>query len=233
MIRFPRLSLVAALALTFGAASPRAQEAAEVPKPTRQSWSFAGPFGHYDQAQLQRGFQVFREVCSTCHSARLVAFRNLSQPGGPSFSEAQVKALAADYQVQDGPDADGKMFERPGRPADSLPAPYPNPEAAKAALGAAPPDMSVLAKARSYSRGFPLFLLDPIIQYQEQGADYIYALMNGYSDPKDLNHNDYFPGGHIAMTKPLTDGRVEYTDGSPKDGAAIRQGRVGLSDLDG
>ena len=109
------------------------------------------------------------------------------------------------------------MFERPARPADHFPPTYPNAEAAKATLGAVPPDMSVLAKARSYSRGFPLFLIDPIIQYQEHGVDYIYSLIVlGYSDDKDPNHNDYFPGGHIAMGKPLSDGQVEYTDGSPK-----------------
>jgi cytochrome c1 len=189
----------------------------ETKTPERQTWSFAGPFGKYDQAQLQRGFMVFRTVCSNCHSANLLAFRNLSQPGGPGFSEAQVKALAAEYTVKDGPGDDGNMFDRPGRPADRWVPTYPNAEAAKATLGAAPPDMSVLAKARSYERGFPLFIVDALTQYQEHGVDYIYSLIAlGYSDPKDPNHNDYFPGGHIGMANPLSDDQVDYTDGTPK-----------------
>jgi cytochrome c1 len=218
MIRFKTLGLAAILAAAAAVLPATAQEHShETKMPARQSWTFAGPFGTYDRAQLQRGFQVFREVCSNCHSARALAFRNLSQPGGPEFSEAQVKALAAEYKVQDGPNDEGKMFERPARPADRFPSVYPNAEAAKATLGAVPPDMSVLAKARSYSRGFPLFLIDPIIQYQEHGVDYIYSLIAlGYTDDKDPNHNEYFPGGHIAMGKPLSDGQVEYTDGSPK-----------------
>ena len=219
MIRFSRLGLAAALSLGLLATGAIAAEEAaggHGATPARQSWSFAGPFGKFDQAQVQRGFQVFREVCATCHSARSLAFRNLAEEGGPGFSESQVKALAAEYQIADGPDDQGKMFERPGRPADHFPWNYPNAEAAKATLGALPPDLSVMAKARGYSRGFPMFILDAVIQYQEHGVDYIYALLNGYSDAKDSNHNDYFPGGKIGMTKPLTDKRVEYTDGSPQ-----------------
>jgi len=185
-------------------------------KPPRQEWSFNGFFGRYDQAQLQRGFQVYREVCANCHSLKLVAFRNLADPGGPAFSEAQVKALAAQYQIKDGPNDAGEMFERPGRPSDYFPWNFQNPEAARAALGAVPPDMSLLAKARSYERGFPQFLLDPFIQYQEQGPDYIYAIMNGYTNDKDPNWNEYMPGHKIAMPKPLSDGAVDYEDGSPK-----------------
>ena len=205
--------------LTAGVAFTGAAVAAEheTKTPERQSWSFAGPFGKYDQAQLQRGFMVFRTVCANCHSANLLAFRNLADAGGPAFSEAQVKALAAEYTVTDGPGDDGKPFERPGRPADYWPATYPNPEAAKATLGVAPPDMSVLAKARGYERGFPWFITDLFTQYQEGGVDYIYSLVAlGYTDAKDPNHNDYFPGGHIGMAKPLSDGQVEYTDGTPK-----------------
>jgi ubiquinol-cytochrome c reductase cytochrome c1 subunit len=172
------------------------------------------------RAQLQRGFQVYREVCANCHSMQSVSIRNVGEPGGPEFSEAQVKALAADYKVKDGPNDAGEMFERPGRPSDRFPSPYPNPEAARATLGAIPPDFSVLAKARSYSRGFPLFLIDalpiPGGAYQEHGVDYIYALLNGYSKNDDPNYNDYFPGHKIGMAKPLSDGQVEYTDGSPK-----------------
>jgi cytochrome c1 len=199
MIRLKTLGLAALLAAV--AVLPAAAASGHDTKiPERQSWSFAGPFGSFDRAQLQRGFKVFREVCSNCHSAKLLSFRNLAQPGGPEFSEAQVKALAAEYKVQDGPGEDGKMFERPARPADRFPSNYANPEAAKAVLGAVPPDMSVLAKARSYSRGFPLFLVDPFIQYQEHGVDYIYSLIaEGYSDDKNPNHNDYMPGGVIAI----------------------------------
>ena len=199
----------------LAAAVPAVAQEHEGPSPTRQSWTFSGPFGTFDRAQLQRGFKVYREVCSNCHSMTRVAFRTLSEEGGPEFSEAQVKALAAEYKVKDGPDDKGEMFERPGRASDYIPAPFPNPEAARAALGAAPPDMSVLAKARSYSRGFPMFLFDAVIQYQEHGADYINAILNGYTNKSDANYNEYFPGHKIAMAKPLSDGQVEYTDGSP------------------
>jgi ubiquinol-cytochrome c reductase cytochrome c1 subunit len=212
--------LVAALApsaaTVHAQTGPGPVEKQEQPNPPRQEWSFYGPFGRYDQAQLQRGFQVYREVCSNCHSLALVAFRNLADPGGPGFSEAQVKALAATYKIKDGPNDAGEMFERPGRPSDYFPWNFANEQAAKAALGAAPPDMSLLAKARTYERGFPLFLIDPIIQYQEQGADYIDALLNGYKNDNDLNWNEYFPGHKIAMPKPLSDSLVDYADGSPK-----------------
>jgi cytochrome c1 len=211
-----------ALALTFGGTrSVAADEKAAAPtteeqNPPRQSWSFYGPFGKYDRAQLQRGYQVYREVCANCHSMKLVAFRDLAASGGPSFSEEQVKALAATFKVKDGPNQTGDMFERPGRPSDYFPSPFPNPEAAAAALGAAPPDMSLLAKARDFERGFPLFLVDAVTQYQEEGVDYIYALLNGYTKADDPNFNEWFPGHHIAMPPPLSDGAVAYTDGSPQ-----------------
>lgn len=210
------------------AAAPEARDAAGGHgglSPARQSWSFAGPFGKFDQAQLQRGFKVYREVCATCHSLSRVAFRNLEAEDGPAFSEAQVKALAAEYQVPDEPDASGKVKDRTGRASDYFPKViYPG--------TGVPPDMSVLAKARSYSRGFPMFLLDAVIQYQEHGPDYIYALLNGYSDPpedmkKDMGdtyYNRYMPGHKIAMANPLDlvfdkDGKPNeatfYTDGTP------------------
>jgi cytochrome c1 len=188
----------------------------EVLEPTEQSWTFHGPFGKFDKAQLQRGFQVYREVCSNCHSIKDLAFRNLADPGGPGFTDAQVLALAATYKIQDGPNDAGDMFQRPGRPSDYLPWAFANAQAARAAIGGLPPDMSVLAKARSYERGFPWFVIDAFTQYQEDGPDYIYALMNGYTHDNDPNWNAYFPGHHIAMPKPLSDGQVEYTDGSPK-----------------
>jgi cytochrome c1 len=222
------LSFAAFLALGVGlsAAPSMADDQAEKamasndehlrPNPPRQSWTFSGPFGGFDQAQLQRGFQVYKEVCSNCHSLNLVAFRTLADPGGPGFSEAQVKALAATYKIKDGPNDAGEMYERPGRPSDYFPWAFPNAQAARAALGALPPDMSVLAKARSYHRGFPLFLIDPIIQYQEHGADYIWAIMNGYTNSDDPNWNLYMPGHKIAMPMPLSDGVVTYTDGTPQ-----------------
>lgn len=188
----------------------------ETPRPERQTWTFAGPFGKYDRAQLQRGFQVYREVCSNCHSLKLVAFRDLTDPDGPAFTEAQAKAVAEAYKIKDGPNDAGEMYERPGRLSDYFPWAFPNEQTARAAFGAVPPDMSVLAKARSYERGFPLFLVDPIIQYQERGVDYIYALLNGYANEQDPNWNEYFPGHKIAMPNPLTDGAVDYSDGSPK-----------------
>jgi ubiquinol-cytochrome c reductase cytochrome c1 subunit len=202
-----------------GAAEPApAKEAGEEqPQPARESWSFSGLFGTFDQAQLQRGFKVYHDVCSTCHSLS-IPFRTLSDPTGPGFSDAQVKALAATYTVTDTePNDKGEYAKRPGRPSDLIPGNYPNPEAAAAALGKAPPDMSTLVKARKYERGFPWFIFDalPFNQYQEVGADYVFAVLNGYTNPDDLNWNLYFPGHKIAMPKPLSDGQVEYTDGTP------------------
>jgi ubiquinol-cytochrome c reductase cytochrome b/c1 subunit len=194
------------------------------PQPAKQKWSFSGPFGKYDRAQLQRGFKVYREVCQSCHSLSLLAFRNLGDPGGPGFNEAQVRAIALDYKVQDGPNDAGEMFERQGRPADRFPKPFPNDNAARAANGGAlPPDLSVIAKARTYERGGLWFLLDIITQYQEQGPDYITALMQGYeTEPKGFDlppgtqYNKYFPGHAIGMPAPLSDGQVTYDDGAPQ-----------------
>ncbi len=201
-------------------------ESHEIPHPPRQSWSFSGLFGKYDTAQLQRGFKVFREVCSNCHSANLLAFRTLAEPGGPMFSDAQVKALAAEYKIKDGPNDSGEMFERPGRPSDHWPAPFPNDQAARAANGGGlPPDMSVLAKARDLHNSFPFFIFNalPGLAYQEGGVDYITSLLQGYGDPPadvklDTGQywNKYMPGNKIAMPPPLTgDGQVSYDDGTP------------------
>ncbi len=220
--RIAALASAAILAL-FLAGVANAESGHETPKPPAQKWSFSGPFGMFDRAQLQRGFQVYREVCSSCHSMN-IPFRNLSEPGGTEFTEAQVKALAAEYKVQDGPNDDGNMFERPAQPSDKIPYNFANPQQAAAANnGAMPPPMRLLAKARTYERGFPLWLIDVFTQYQEQGPDYIYALLNGYEEPpKDMvidagqNYNKYMPGHKIAMAKPLNDGQVTYTDGSPQ-----------------
>ena len=224
MLRTLAASTLLAGALT-AAVPASAQEATEQPTPPKQSWSFAGPFGRFDQAQLQRGYQVYREVCSNCHSMKFMAFRNLSDAGGPVFSESQVKALAESYKVQDGPNDAGDMFQRPGRPSDPFPAPFANEQAARAANGGAlPPDMSVLAKARDIEFGGLWFLVQPFSQYSEQGIDYIHALLNGYHDkppegvkiPDGKYYNDFYPGHAISMPKPLSDGQVAYTDGSPQ-----------------
>ncbi len=218
-----RTLLAATLVAALSAAAPALADDGHTPQPPRQKWSYAGVFGSFDQGQLQRGFQVYKEVCSACHSMKLVAFRNLAEPGGPGYSAAQVKALAATYQVKDGPNDAGEMFERPGRPADRFPAPFPNDQAAAAANGGkAPPDFSVLAKARTYERGFPWFVLDalPFTGYSEQGVDYIHALLVGYEDPPkgtevpDGGHyNKYYPGHIIAMPNPISEGQVSYPKG--------------------
>ncbi|KQP61448.1 cytochrome c1 [Methylobacterium sp. Leaf108] len=209
-----------AVGLSFTAAR---SETAHSPNPPRESWSFAGIFGKFDQAQLQRGFQVYREVCSNCHSMNLVRFRNLAESGGPGFNAGQIKALAAEYKVKELND-NGEEIERNARPADAWPSPFPNEKAAAAANGGkAPPDFSVLAKARTFERGFPLFVVDamPFVGYSEQGVDYIHALLNGYEEPpagKDVpdgaHYNKYMDGNLIAMAKPLSDGQVTYAKGA-------------------
>jgi ubiquinol-cytochrome c reductase cytochrome c1 subunit len=194
-------------------------------KPELLSWTFAGFFGTFDQGQLQRGFQVYREVCSACHSLDMIAFRNLGQENGPHFSEAEVRALAAEYQVTDGPDDAGDMYQRPGRPSDYLPKPFPNEEAAAASNnGAAPPDLSVMAKARGVSRGVLWALLDFFTQYQEGGPDYIHALLTGFSEPPagvtvqpGSYYNPYFvAAATLAMPPPLSPDVVTYADGAPQ-----------------
>jgi ubiquinol-cytochrome c reductase cytochrome b/c1 subunit len=204
----------------LGAWPASAQEADAPPK---LSWSFHGPFGTYDPGQLQRGFKVYREVCSTCHSIKLLSFRNLAEPGGPGFTEAQAGAVAATFQVTAGPNDEGQMFQRPGTIADYFPPPFANDQAARAALGGKlPPDMSTLAKARGFEAGFPYFIFDFFTLYQEAGPDYIHAIVTGYEDPPagftlppGGQYNKYFPNHAIGMPKPLSDGQVQYTDGTP------------------
>jgi cytochrome c1 len=192
--------------------------------PPRLTWSFAGPFGKYNEAQLQRGFKIYREVCSNCHSLNLLSFRNLADVGGPGFTEPQAAQIASEYKINDLDDS-GQPVQRAGRPADHFPAPFANELQAKAANGGtAPPDMSTLAKARTYSRGFPLWVIDVFTQYQEQGPDYIAAILKGYKDPPPQganvpsggHYNEYFPGHNIAMPPPLSDGQVKFDDGSPE-----------------
>ncbi len=177
-------------------------EAEEAP---HRDWSFNGPFGVFDRGALQRGYQVYREVCSACHSLKYVSFRNLAEDGGPEFSHEAVEALAAEFTIVDGPDDYGDMFDRPGKPFDIFPAPYENDNQGRAANGGAlPPDLSLIAKAR------------------EAGPDYIYALLMGYNKEipplfkaqEDLNYNPYFPGRQLAMTFQLNEGIIDYTDGT-------------------
>lgn len=165
------------------------------------SWSTEGPFGTFDRAAVQRGFQVYREVCQSCHGIQYVAFRTLEDIGYP---EEQVKAIAAEYTVTDGPDDAGEMVERPAIPSDRIPSPYPNEQAAAAANGGkAPPDLSLIVKAR------------------EGYQDYVHSILTGYTDPPEGfevpeggYYNAYFPGHVIAMPPPLSDDQVSYADGT-------------------
>ena len=167
-------------------------------------WTFKGLFGKFDRASLQRGYQVYSEVCAGCHSMKYVSYRNLSEKGGPEFSIAQTKAIAANYEVVDGPNSDGEMYTRSAKLSDKFVNPYSNEKAAQAANGGAyPPDMSVLAKARS------------------GGVDYIYSLLLGYEDPPlgvtlddGVYYNKYMYGNNIKMSKPLSEDIVEYSDGT-------------------
>nr|WP_250810793.1 cytochrome c1 [Neorhizobium tomejilense] len=220
------MGVASAVAQENHAAAPAAEHA-ETPHfpihhPKETDWSFAGPFGHYDKGQLQRGLKVYTEVCSACHSMRLVSFRTLEDLG---YSEAQVKAFAANYKVQDGPNDEGEMFERTAVPSDHFPSPFPNTQAAAAANnGAAPPDMSLIAKARGVTRGFPQFVIDIFTQYQEGGPDYIHSLLTGYQQPPagvevapGTHYNPYFASAAaLAMAPPLSADQVTYDDGAPQ-----------------
>jgi ubiquinol-cytochrome c reductase cytochrome c1 subunit len=170
----------------------------------KTDWSFKGLFGKFDRASLQRGYQVYTEVCASCHSMKYLSYRNLAEEGGPEFSIEQVKAIAANFEVTDGPNNDGEMFLRPAKLSDKFVKPYENVKAAQAANGGAyPPDMSVLAKARS------------------GGADYIYSILLGYEEPPSgitledgVYYNKYMYGNNIKMSQPLYEGSVEYSDGT-------------------
>ncbi|WP_444749129.1 cytochrome c1 [Phreatobacter sp.] len=197
-------------------------QAAEQLAPPRHTWSFAGVFGTFDRAQLQRGFQVYKEVCSACHGVNLLSFRNLSQRGGPEFTAAQAAAIAAEWthKVREIGD-DGQPAERTPRLADRIPGPFPNVKAAEAANGGkAPPDLTLMPKARSYERGFPWFLTDIFTMYQEHGADYVKAFLTGYEEghesPPGTHYNKYYPGNFVGMPNVLQDGQVTYSDGTPQ-----------------
>ena len=168
------------------------------------NWSFKSFFGKFDRASLQRGYQVYNEVCASCHSMKHLSYRNLAEKGGPEFTETEAKAIASNFEVIDGPDSTGEMFTRPAKLSDKFVMPYANEEEAKSANGGAyPPDMSVLVKAR------------------KGGADYIYSLLLGYEDPPanmklddGVYYNKYMYGNKIKMASPLSDDIVEYSDGT-------------------
>ena len=209
---------IAAIGLVLGTAAALAEAEKEA---KGISYSFEGPFGHFDRAQLQRGYKVYKEVCSNCHAMKFVAFRNLADKGGPEFSEDQVKALAASFKVKDGPDSSGDMFERAGLPSDRLPAPFANEQAARAANGGAyPPDLSLITKSREGWFGTFNQLINGI-----GGPQYVYSVLTGFEDtPADMKkdqpdgkfYNPYFTNGHwIGMPPPLADGQVSFDDASP------------------
>lgn len=194
-----------ALALLGGlaVAQPALAAGEGAPEIPNRRFSFDGLFGTFDRASAQRGFQVYKEVCANCHAMKQLSYRHLRELG---LSEAEVRAIAATVTVNDGPNDEGQMFERPGRPSDRFRSPFASEQAARAANnGAYPPDLSVIVKAR------------------ENGADYLFALLTGYTDPPEgatlmegMSYNTYFPGHQIAMAPPLTgEGQVEYHDQTP------------------
>ena len=194
---------ILSLIFLFFGISLSAQSAEKV-EYLKTNWSFKGLFGKFDRGSLQRGYQVYPEVCASCHSMKYLSYRNLAEKGGPEFTEAQAKAIAASFEVTDGPNEDGEMFTRPGKLSDKFVMPYENVKAAQAANGGAyPPDMSVLVKARG------------------GGANYIYSLLQGYEDPpmgisldEGVHYNKFMYGNKIKMASPLSDGIVEYADGT-------------------
>lgn len=194
-----RRATLLTLAVTLVLASPLA--AATTKSMVTVNWSFAGIFGTYDRASAQRGFQVYKEVCGNCHAAKYFSFRNLQALG---LTEDEVKAVAAEFEVEDGPDADGAMFKRPARPSDRMPSRFANEQAARAANnGAFPVDLSLITKAR------------------KNGPDYLYSLMTGYGQPPasmamgdGMSFNPFFSSSQIAMPPPLADGQVIYADGT-------------------
>jgi len=196
------------LAVAGPLATPAAQAAEAAAELMERSWSFEGVFGHYEEEQLQRGFQVYREICSACHGITRIRFRNLTEIG---LTEDEVKELAAQYEVEDGPNDEGEMYMRPAELTDSYPSPYPNEQAARFANnGAYPVDLSLITKARP------------------GGPDYVYSLMLGYEEPPEdtelmvgMYWNKYFPGHQIGMPQMIYDQMVEFESGAPNDSEAL------------
>ena len=203
VMRRQGLFAVVVMLVCLGSTGPNLKAADSGVELPSLDWSFDGVFGTYDRASMQRGFQVYREVCASCHSLDYIAFRNLADLG---FSEDEIKAIALEYEVEDGPDAEGEMYFRGGIPSDRFPAPFPNENAARASNnGALPPDLSLMVEARN------------------DGANYLFALLTGYRDEpppgveiaEGMSYNAYFPGHQIAMPPPLFEDGVEYADGTP------------------
>jgi len=202
MIKFKFKKFLSAVVVILFSIKPAAT--AESVDLLKVDWSFKGLTGKFDRASLQRGFQVYKEVCSSCHSMQYLSYRNLGESGGPEFSIEEVKAIAASVEIEDGPDSQGEMFTRPGRPSDKFASPYPNVNASMAANGGAyPPDMSVLVKARP------------------GGANYIYSILMGYEDAPEgfklddgVYYNKFMAGNKIKMSSPLLEGIIEYSDGT-------------------
>ena len=243
LARLSLMSLAAGTMLSLAAiaTAAAAEQPAAAPEPAaatapaehyqipRQEWTFGGLFGYFDEQQLRRGYKIYKNVCANCHNMRFLAYRNLGEPGGPNLSREEVQALAAEIQVPNGYNDQGEAVMRPGKPSDYFQWRFKNEKEAAAAFnGAVPPDLSLMAKARSVERDvawykFPFWMLmDLFTQYQEQGSDYIYGILTGYVDPPagfKLNagssYNRAFPGHQIAMPQPLTDGAVDYEDGTP------------------
>jgi cytochrome c1 len=230
------LSAAGLIGLAAGSAGALAAEA-QHHTIERQAWSFSGFKGQFDKAQLQRGFAVYQTVCSNCHGLSRVRFRNLAEPGGPQFPEEAVKALAEAWPNQipemndQGEIADKNgLIKRPAKLFDPILGPYLNEKQARANQnGALPPDLSIIAKARNTHHEakwyvHPFLMLGDIAKgYQEGGPDYLHALLTGYVDPPEgvtvgegMYYNKAFPGNQLAMVPPLSDGVVDYTDGSPK-----------------
>jgi len=203
--KMKKLFLILLLIPTFAFANSSHEESAlstNALHPKQMHWNFEGTFGTLDRASIQRGYQIYKEVCSACHSLNRVAYRNLMDIG---FSEDEVKQIASDASVTDGPNDDGEMFDRPGLPSDKFVGPYANEQAARSANGGAyPPDLSLIVKAR------------------HDGANYVYSLMTGFAEAPDgfhmnegKNYNPYFEGRQISMPAPITDdGQVDYKDGT-------------------
>ncbi|MBC8445147.1 MAG: cytochrome c1, partial [Rhodospirillaceae bacterium] len=190
--------------LAGGLSTGSASAAGDAAKLEKQEWSFNGVFGTFDRGALKRGYQIYAEVCVGCHSLDYVAYRNLQEIG---LDEETVKGIAAEFEVQDGPNDDGEMFMRPARPSDRFVAPFANEKAARASNnGAFPPDLSLMVKAR---KGGPDYLYALLTRYHEEAPE-------GHEVAEGMSYNEVFPGNQIAMSPPLDDEAVEYEDGTPE-----------------